>query len=348
MMHKQLEHYLQRGKKSTIDKSLKRLTSVGTNSLSHNSYAHKAAVLIQQNDFTKKMRDDVSLLYFSADLEDFMHCVERREGLNDYFANLTTSRFTYENKFEFHEEMMIENILYLMEHRKIIFFQMGVPDYLTTETPTKRVYDAHALCIIMIPRKDTYDCFYINSHGHTIDTQDYYEFILSRKRSRKIKLSEPADVVFMKALVAHINTKGDIKVNYDGTSKYTYRGANLQAGDNHGVCFIYPLIIWYHFGKFYTKSQVLETEFGKIEVPTGESLMKSGQFNHFIESLFWRFCPKHFEILHHQYNLNASQQKFSEFMEKSIAHDAYRFIKMLIGPYISYIQQSGFKQKIKY
>ena len=54
MMHKQLEHYLHHGKKSTIDKSLKRLTSAGTNSLSHNSYAHKAAVLIQQNEFTKK------------------------------------------------------------------------------------------------------------------------------------------------------------------------------------------------------------------------------------------------------------------------------------------------------
>ena len=348
MPHKQLAHYLQRKRKSTIDKSLKRLTSAGTNSLSHNSYAHKAAVLIQQSDFTKKMKNDVSLLYFSADLVDFMHCVERREGLNDYFANLTTSRYTYENKFEFHEEMMIENILYLMEHRKIIFFQMGVPDYLTSETTKKKVYNAHALCIIMIPRKDTYDCFYINSHGHTIDTQDYYEFIMSKKRSRKIKLSEPVDVVFMKALVAHINNKSDIKVNYDGTSKYTYRGANLQAGDNHGVCFIYPLIIWYNFGKFYTKSQVLETEFGKIDVPTGKSLMKSGKLNHFIESMFWQFCPKHFEILHHQYNLNASQQKFSEFMERSIAQDTYRFIKMLIGPYISYIQQSGFKQKIKY
>ena len=64
MTHKQLEHYLLRGKKSTIDKSLKRLTSAGTNSLAHNSYAHKAAVLIQQNEFTKKMKEDTSLLYF--------------------------------------------------------------------------------------------------------------------------------------------------------------------------------------------------------------------------------------------------------------------------------------------
>jgi hypothetical protein len=35
-------------------------------------------------------------------------------------------------------------------------------------------------------------------------------------------------------------------------------------------------------------------------------------------------------------------------MERSIKQYTYRFIKMLIGPYISYIQQSGFKQKIKY
>jgi len=349
MSYKQLDHYLYRGRKSTIDKTVRRLASVGTNSLSHDSYAHKAAVLIQQNEFTKKMRDDVSLLYFSADLVDFMHCMERSEGLNDYFTSLTTSRYTYEkNAFEFHQEMMIENILYLIENQKIIFFQMGVPDYMTSQMPKKRVYDAHALCIIMIPSKSGYECFYINSHGHTIDTQDYYEFILSRKRSRKMKLSEPADVVFMKALVAHINLKSDIKVKYDGTSKHTYRGANLQAGDNHGVCFIYPLIIWYYFGKYYTKSQVLKTEFGKIEVPTGKSLIKSGRFNHFIESMFWQFCPKHFEILHHQYKLSASQKKFSEFMEKSIAQDAHRFIKMLIGPYISYIQQSGFKHKIKY
>ena len=143
-MHKQLEHYLQCGKKSTIDKFLQRLGSVGTNSLSHDSYAHKAAVLIQQNEFTKKMREDTSLLYFTADLEEFMHCVERKEGLNDYFSRLSTSRYTYDNTFQFYEEMMIENILYLMDERKFIFFQMGVPDYMTSETPQKRVYDAHA------------------------------------------------------------------------------------------------------------------------------------------------------------------------------------------------------------
>jgi hypothetical protein len=101
------------------------------------------------------MKEDTSLLYFGANLEEFMRCLERREGINDYFASLTTSRYTYENnEFNFHEEMMIENILFLMEEEKIIFLQMGVPDYMTTHTEKEIFYDAHALCIIMVPSKD--------------------------------------------------------------------------------------------------------------------------------------------------------------------------------------------------
>ena len=348
MSCKNLEHYLSRGKKGTIEQTIRRLASAGTNSLSHDSYAHKAAVLIQQNEFTKKMKEDTSLLYFGANLKEFMRCLERREGINDYFASLTTSRYTYENnEFNFHEEMMIENILFLMEEEKIIFLQMGVPDYMTTHTEKFIIYDAHALCIIMVPSKDGYNCHYINSHGHTIDTQNYYEFIISRKRSRKMKLSEPADVVFMKHLVKHINSRGDVKVNYDGTSKYTYRGTNLQEGDGHGVCFIYPLIVWYYFGQYYTKSQKLSTKFGEIEVAPGKTLMKNGDFNHFIESLFWRFSPNYFELLAHQSKVNAPKQKFSVVFQNFIEKDSFRFIKMLIGPYISYILQSGFKHKIK-
>jgi len=347
MSYKPLEDYLQ-GNQGTIESILKRITTTGTNSLLHNTYAHKAAVLIQQNEFTPSMKSDVSLLYFTADLVDFMHCLERREKLSGFFDDLTTSRYTYEkNKFEFHEEMMVENILYLMEHKKIIFFQMGVPDYLVAESTKKKFYCAHGLCIIMIPRKTSYDCYYINPHGNNIKTQNFYEFIMSKKRSRKIKFTEPADVVFMKALVAHINTKSDVKVNYDGSSKHTYRGANLQAGDEHGVCFIYPLIVWYYFGRYYTKTQILNTEFGKIQIATGKSLMESDKLNHFIESMFWRFCPKHFEILTHQYNLNSSHKKFSSAMEKYIAQEEFRFIKILIGPYISYIQQSTFKHNIQ-
>ena len=74
MAYNNLEHYLARGKKSTIEQTLRRLASAGTNSLNHDSYAHKAAVLIQQNEFTKKMKEDTSLLYFSANLEEFMRC----------------------------------------------------------------------------------------------------------------------------------------------------------------------------------------------------------------------------------------------------------------------------------
>ena len=44
-------------------------------------------------------------------------------------------------------------------------------------------------------------------------------------------------------------TKTDKK---NQSKKYdTYFGANLQAGDDHGVCFIYPFVIYYSLGVFY-------------------------------------------------------------------------------------------------
>ena len=143
MSCKNLEHYLSRGKKGTIEQTIRRLASAGTNSLSHDSYAHKAAVLIQQNEFTKKMKEDTSLLYFGANLKEFMRCLERREGINDYFASLTTSRYTYENnQFNFHEEMMIENSQYTQRmSSKYSHAKIGRNDADTAENESPKSFE---------------------------------------------------------------------------------------------------------------------------------------------------------------------------------------------------------------
>ena len=40
--------------------------------------------------------------------------------------------------------------------------------------------------------------------------------------------------------------------------KHNYYGADYQSGDHHGICFIYPYIIWYYFCKYYDCSRNLE------------------------------------------------------------------------------------------
>ena len=348
MSCKTLNTYYHRGINCTIDKALKGLSKRGANSMNHDSYAHKASVLMQEFEFTPSMKSSVSLLYMTVDLLYFMkECYGKDTFEMEFFNDLTTARYSYKNKqFKYHEEIMINNILYLMEKKKIIFFQLGIPEYLVCDGNKKKEYAAHGVCVIMIPNKTSYNCYYINSHGQDLEDNDFFEFILSRRRTKKKALPEPADIIFMKSFVKYINSQGECIVKYNESSKFTYKGANLQAGDNHGICFIYPLIIWYYFGKYYSKNQILNTEFGKIKVPTGKYLIKSGNLGHFIESIFWQFCPKYFEILNHQINLRSSYKKFSTILEKYIIKEDYHFIKKLIGPYISYIQQSSFKRNI--
>lgn len=348
MQCKPLESYSRRGINCTLNGALHGLSKTGANSTKHDSYAHKASVLMQQLEFTPSMKSSVSLLYMSVDLFYFMkECHGRETCETEFFNDLTTGRYSYKNKqFKYHEEMMVNNVLYLMEKKKIIFFQMGIPEYLVHDGKKKKEYAAHGVCVIMIPTKTNYQCYYINSHGQDLEDNDFFEFIMSRRRSKKKKLAEPADIVFMKSFVKYINNQSEAPMIYNESSRFTYKGANLQAGDGHGICFMYPLIIWHYFGKFYSKNQILDTRFGKIKVPTGKELIKSGNLNHFIESIFWQFCPKYFEILNHQTKLKTSFKKFSTILEKYIIEEDYRFVKNLIGPYISYIRQSAFKHNI--
>ena len=36
------------------------------------------------------------------------------------------------------------------------------------------------------------------------------------------------------------------------SEKYNYFGPDFQSGDNYGICFIYPYVIWYYFIKYYS------------------------------------------------------------------------------------------------
>ena len=38
--------------------------------------------------------------------------------------------------------------------------------------------------------------------------------------------------------------------------KHNYFGADYQSGDNYGICFIFPYLIWYYFGKYYNQRAI--------------------------------------------------------------------------------------------
>ena len=65
-----------------------------------------------------------------------------------------------------------------------------------------------------------------------------------------------------------------IPIQFRRNKRHIYYGVDLQAGDYHGVCWTFPFIIWYYFGKFYDTKRVFETSSGKIEIKEGRYLIK--------------------------------------------------------------------------
>ena len=346
--YKPLDKYLHRGRRGTIDSALRKASQLGADNYALNSYTHKACRMMQRYAFTPAMRQNTQLLYTTLDLLDFMKGLESGDSSDELFDELHCGR--YESKgdeLHFREEYLNDNVHFLMEQKKIIFIQLILPEYCIVDTKKEgHSYVGHGTCIIMVPGKTDYDCYYINSHGRDLKDTHFFEFILSKKRKKKLKLSEPADVVFMKALTSYLSVFSGIPIRYDGTPRYTYRGADLQAGDAHGVCFIYPLVIWYYFGQYYDRHHTIDTEFGKICIEPGERLIATGRLSHFIESLFWELCPKHHEIIVHQFKMDSTSEKFSSALEDYIFEQDFRFIKLLIGPFMSYMQQVLFKRSI--
>ena len=44
-----------------------------------------------------------------------------------------------------------------------------------------------------------------------------------------------------------MNELHNLNIQYDFSETHNYIGGDLQTGDNFGICFIFPYIIWYYF-----------------------------------------------------------------------------------------------------
>ena len=63
------------------------------------------------------------------------------------------------------------------------------------------------------------------------------------------------DFIFLKRFADYFNMKHNNILNYEKDKHYNYWGANFQGGDNHGICFVFPYIIYYNLCKYYTQKR---------------------------------------------------------------------------------------------
>ena len=131
-------------------------------------------------------------------------------------------------------------------------------------------------------KQGNYEAFYINSHSKLINLQRLSICVVKRKK-KIIHYDEPVDAIFMYSFMKFMRNKYKLSIKYDFTYKHNYYGADYQSGDNYGICFIFPYLIWYNFCMYYNR--ILDTKVdGLYKIKS--SMLLSGNLTECIQIIY--------------------------------------------------------------
>jgi hypothetical protein len=151
----------------------------------------------------------------------------------------------------------------------------------------------------------------------------------------------------MKTLADYCNKKFNTNIYYDYTMAHNYFGVNLQEEDNHGMCFIFPSIVYYYFGKYFTEKRTLVAGSQTQVLPSFKEMLDTGKFNLAIHSCFMDFNTTiKMRIFTHLRNQETHEQlveKLIKVLSKSKSH----FLKNVTNTMANFINQDYFLKKIK-
>ena len=287
-------------KKKRWENYLNRATRIGLNSISMESSAHLRSNFARDRIFSKQMKNAV-LLQCILKMGDIMPHKSYSKVSRDILMDIGCGIYTKEcvsidvpNEYKYNYEYLCSNIQEYTSKRQIIFIMIGMEEYCLIEGLNDNFYATHSTCLVLIPRDDRYDAYYINSHGRDMrDTKQYVRRI-TRKRTKTISFNIPSELVFIGDLINYWNTLSDvngdkINIRWDTTPQHTYFSTDLQAGDYHGACFMFPQVIWHHMGEFYAQKKELYKDWGMLEIDSGENLLRNGQLSIFVKYAFSDF-----------------------------------------------------------
>jgi hypothetical protein len=262
---------------------------------------------------------------------DYWKCKKSRR-LEENYQGIMASLY-FKNKYieNFLEDIIVKNT----NKRNILYITIDFMDYGLDDDIKDNEYVAHCGVLIMLPNRGKYQAYYINSHG--LDLLDYttYEYKLGIHKKREIQYEKPVDVMFVSTYLNFINKKFKTGIAYDTTEKHNYYGTDLQIGDHHGVCFIFPYIIWYYFGKYYNTKRYYYPNEERIVIKSCREMLLKGNLTECIESFILGFNKK-YDIA---YLKNLTRKKKTKKLNKILEKSGTIFIKKLLGVFIPFFSQ---------
>lgn len=325
---------------------------IGFASLERVCLSDKLLSVIKDEVFPKKMKEKMEYITAFIDYKKLVPQIKKYEmnNANEKKNELEEipSYFCCDENRTIFEQPLVDRLKDLCINRKIIFINFGIESYFV-DRYTEGNYAVHGTCAILIPNEKDYNLYYINSHGQDVLYNTNFEIVQTKTRLNTIKFDKPVDCVVIKAICNYMKVNHDILIHYDSSEKYNYYGANLQEGDDHGVCYIFPVVIYYYFGIYFTEKKRLCVG-GKVRyVKSFQNLLKGYNVDLMVHTCFADFDTEITKILFNSLHKKKTEKNSTNIiglLTKSINNSKFRFVKNITNTIISFISQSYFMKQI--
>ena len=320
-------HNIKKKKIGKISKLLKKSDKFNLRVCEDNTFAHKACHFIKKHDELEVLN-----VYFDLD-----------EILLKQFPYSYCGFYDKDNNFKTEETFI--KLLDLMEKNKTIYIIADINHYyvLLEKNPKKKAYhkkinmlQMHSISIIFYPiGRLKYNILYINSHGAGIRNETIFEKKISNTRIKEYKFKKHLHYIFIRKFVDNLQNytnnyfQGNLQLHYNISPKHNYYGCNLQNGDFYGVCYIFPLIIWYYFNKYYYEKRYIGSR-KTIIIPPVSELLRDGKLELFVKTCFLNFSEEFDKML-----ISKSNKYLNEFIERKGTF----LIKQILNKFICFISQ---------
>lgn len=311
-------------------------TSEGDNYMNH--FIHK-----NRGFFDRSMKRNLKVLQTLINFRtycDYWKCSQSRR-LEENYDNLLYMAFN-DRTNNVYEGFLGDEIKKCISQKRTIFIVMDFVDYgLDDDNEDFYEYVAHACCLILIPNDNIYEAFYINSHGKDLKEYDIFDFKISNQKKRTITYDDPVDIVFLQSYINYLNKKYSFYIKYNNSEKYNYFGPDFQSGDNYGICFIYPYVIWYYFIKYYSKSREIIGGDGQVyHLNSNVEMFQNGNLTECVASYLVDFNQNYRNMyiksrLSENYNRKYYVQKLDKTLERSKGY----FVKKLLNVFMKFFLQ---------
>ena len=332
--------------KCKLENILRKVQSIELNSCKLNTTSHKLCNVARDTIFDSELKSNLVILQVPISFNEMIpkEVLERID--ENKIADLGCGRFSVgkNGKYKYNYEYLSKNIEIAIESKKIIYIMFIFKEYCTYECLNKLQYSTHSTCMLLVPDKHQYNAYYINSHGRDMEDTNVYKRIVSRKRTVNKKFDKPVELMLIRSVIDYWSKHTNIY--WDETEKYTYLDSDLQAGDGHGVCFIYPQIILHQLGEFYNKKQIFKTDWCEIHLNSIAELLKEGKLAVMVKGAFTTFSKKYKDtFIKTQLTGKVMNRNKEDILEKTMMKENTKFIKSILFNFIHYINQLNVKNK---